>query len=56
MTTTILWYRFRIVDRITKKWYTARYRAEYPVLTRRYEQLETIGRAEVRHVPDDWPH
>ena len=45
---TLFMYRFRTVNPITMKWYTARYALEYVVLNRRFEDFQTIGRPEVR--------
>lgn len=51
--TTIQLYPFRYRDTRTGKWVRARYLAKVPVIQRRYAELELIGPAEIRHVPDD---
>ncbi len=47
-------YPFRFRDAVSGKWVRARHVLDYPTLTRRYEQFEVTGPAEVRSVPEDW--
>ena len=41
---------FRFRDPLTGKWIRARYKAEVPVVQRRYADWEIIGAPEIRHV------
>lgn len=48
-------YPFRFRDPVTRRWVTARYRAEREEIERRYAEYEVIGPAEVRDGDPDEP-
>jgi len=48
-----LLFPFRFHDPLTRKWTTARYKAERYVIAETYAEWELIGLPEIRH-GDDW--